>query len=176
MDPNGDLGTADHEAALAAHSKVTITFLAAASLAASMAASHLSAACVKVVHRAILSACMSVMKRLFGRHISEAGISMKARREGAAPAMCVIPAYAPRECSLGQRTSAAVVHRMSALARRSLTALQVNPLSPPADFGQKTKSVHKSPAWQKAAACHRIAFGWSECCGRSGSNISCAYT
>ena len=38
--------------------------------------------------------------------------------------MCIIPAYAPEE-PLGGHLSASVVHRASALARRSLSALQV---------------------------------------------------
>jgi len=52
---------------------------------------------------------------------------MQARREGTAIAMCVMPAYDTNEW-LGRGVSASVIHRVSALARRSLSALQVNSL------------------------------------------------
>ena len=53
-------------------------------------------------------------------------MGLQARREGSAPAMCLVTGYDPSgQAWTRQRPSAAVVHRLAALARRSMAALQV---------------------------------------------------
>ena len=80
---------------------------------------------------------------------------VQARREGSAPAMALITPHDPVSAAwTAQRPSSAVVHRLAALARRSLAAIQVKLLAPAGRTYLAVRGqgrVHGSQTYCKAA-------------------------